>query len=68
MTELEFLKRWILALDRIDSSVRGRVNSVSIALSGKFIGVDSYGKVSVDLVDNQSGLFMTTRPEESDPV
>ena len=50
--ELEFYKRWILALDSIDSKARGQVNSVSIALTGKYIGVDASGLVDINTVPN----------------
>lgn len=57
MDDMEFFKRWVSALDRIDPDARAKVNGVSIALTGKFVAIDSYGRVEISGVDNQQDKY-----------
>lgn len=46
--DVEFLCCWLRALFQVDDSdLRGKMNGISIALTGKFISLDVAGAISV---------------------
>lgn len=49
--ELDFLIKWLRVLFDTYPDAQGRINSISIKLTGKFIGVDQAGAVSVEKVE-----------------
>lgn len=49
--ELDFLINWLNVLFRCDSDIRGKVNSYSIAFTGKFVAVDQSGVIQICKVE-----------------
>ena len=50
--DLDFLARWLRTMNDITcENIRGKVNSITINFTGKFIAVDANGFISVQEVE-----------------
>lgn len=49
--ELDFLISWLQVLFQIDPNIRGKVNGLSISLTGKFVGIDQSNTLSICKVE-----------------
>lgn len=49
--ELDFLCNWLQVLFQVNPDLRGEINGYSIALTGKFIGLDLSNTISVCKVE-----------------
>jgi len=49
--DLDFLCNWMQCLFQVDPSLRGKVNGMSISLTGKFIGLDNTNTLTVEKVE-----------------
>lgn len=50
---IDFYERWLKCLDNLMPEARAKTNSASIALTGKYIGVDINGIVEIHDTDNE---------------
>ncbi len=64
--ELDFLKRWIVVLDRVAPDARAKVNGVTIPLTRMYVGVDVRGEVSVNTVEGDPVKYIASLASESD--
>lgn len=49
--DLNFLAQWMKVLFELSPEARKKANSVSIMLTGKFVGIDPQGILSVEKVE-----------------
>jgi len=55
--EIEFMRNWIAVLDTMYPGDRGKVNAVSISLTGKFLAIDQSGRVTVEEVERTDSSY-----------
>lgn len=50
--DLDFLARWLRVMNDVTGeNIRGKINGISIAFTGKFIAIDASGFISVEEVE-----------------
>jgi len=51
--ELDFLCNWLNVLFQVNPELRGKINGYSIALTGRVVGVDQSGTISICKVEGK---------------
>lgn len=49
--ELDFLIDWLQVLFQVNPDIRGKINGYSIALTGKFVGIDQSNTIQICKVE-----------------